>query len=230
MSPTAPPQLADVLRPVRHVLLDFDGPLCSIFSGLPAREVAHRLYASLSVEQGLPENWQSEPDPLALLRRVGDEQPGLATTADQALAQLEEEAAHSASPTPGGESLLKSCADTGRSVWIVSNNSGSAIRQYLEAQQLHIYVAGVFGRISGEPSSMKPNPRLLMDAMDTAAAKPTECVFIGDAVRDVQAGDAAGIPTIGYANKPGKSMALGQAGAAVVVDSIQAIADALYVA
>ncbi|MFF2541659.1 hypothetical protein ACFVUY_03765 [Kitasatospora sp. NPDC058063] len=29
-------QLADVLRPVKHVLLDFDGPVCSVFAG-PAR-------------------------------------------------------------------------------------------------------------------------------------------------------------------------------------------------
>ncbi|MET8544122.1 hypothetical protein ABZW03_26250 [Kitasatospora sp. NPDC004799] len=31
-----PRQLADVLRPVKHVLLDFDGPVCSVFAGLPA--------------------------------------------------------------------------------------------------------------------------------------------------------------------------------------------------
>lgn len=40
--------LQDVLRPVKHVLLDFDGPVCSVFAGLPAPEVAARLSASLA--------------------------------------------------------------------------------------------------------------------------------------------------------------------------------------
>lgn len=58
-------------------------------------------------------------------------------------------------------------------------------------------------------------------------ARPGECVFIGDASRDVEAGDAAGVPTIGYANKPGKDAKLAAAGAVVIVDSMQLIADAL---
>ncbi len=74
---------------------------------------------------------------------------------------------------------------------------------------------------------MKPNPRLLADAMNAAMAKPVECIFIGDAVRDVQAGNAVGVATIGYANKPGKDGALRRAGAVFVTDSVQMIADSL---
>lgn len=109
----------------------------------------------------------------------------------------------------------------------MSNNDGGAIRVYLEAHALNGYVAGVFGRIPGEPATMKPDPRLLIDAMDAATAKPGECVFVGDAVRDVQAGDAVGVATIGYANKPGKDVKLKQAGAVVVVGSMQEITDAM---
>ncbi len=221
------PTLTDVLRPVRHVLLDFDGPLCSIFSGLSAPEVADRLFRELAEVGELPEEWASETDPLALLRLIDGERPALVATADRALARMEAEAASLAQPTPGGEGFLRACVASGRSVWIVSNNDGGAIQVYLEAHALNSLVAGVFGRIPGEPAAMKPDPRLLTDAMDAAAAKPGECVFIGDAVRDVQAGDAVGVGTIGYANKPGKDVKLQQAGAVVVVGSMQEITDAM---
>ncbi|WP_328914625.1 MULTISPECIES: HAD family hydrolase [unclassified Streptomyces] len=74
---------------------------------------------------------------------------------------------------------------------------------------------------------MKPNPRLFLDAMTAIGVTPAECVFIGDAVRDVEAGHAAGIPTIGYANKPGKAERLAEAEAITVVDTMSAIVDAL---
>lgn len=224
----APAQLIDVLRPVRHVLLDFDGPVCSVFAGLPASEVAQRLRADLLANgEQVPSDGATESDPLALLRLVADERPDLVPATDRTLALLEEEAVLQGRPNPGGESVLRACAETGRSVWVVSNNAGDAIRAYLAARGLGAFVAGVFGRVPGDPTSMKPNPRLLLNAMDAGHAKPSECIFIGDAARDVQAGDAAGVATIGYANKPGKDATLTAAGAVVVVDSMQLIADAL---
>nr|BFD92231.1 HAD family hydrolase [Kitasatospora sp. Xyl93] len=219
-------QLADLLRPVKHVLLDFDGPVCSVFAGLPAPEVARRLREALLAgrEQGPA---AGENDPLALLRLIADAEPDLAASADATLAALETEAVRIGKPNPGGESVLRACARSGRSVSVVSNNAGAAIEAYLTDHGLSGYVTGVFGRVPGDPSSMKPNPRLLLDAMEAVSAKPAECVFIGDAARDVEAGDAAGVPTIGYANKPGKDAKLAAAGAAVIVDSMQYIADAL---
>ena len=35
--------LDTILARTRHLLLDFDGPICSIFAGLPAATVADRL-------------------------------------------------------------------------------------------------------------------------------------------------------------------------------------------
>ncbi|MEV4093222.1 HAD family hydrolase [Streptosporangium saharense] len=220
--------LAEVLRPVKHVLIDFDGPICSVFAGLPAPEVAQRLRAALlSTGERPSTSWESETDPLALLRRISIERPDLVGIADAALTRLEEEAVQLAQPTPGGEAVLRACVESGRTVWLVSNNASNAIRAYLNAHGLSSQVAGVFGRVPGDPTSMKPSPRLLLDAMDAAGSVPAECVFIGDAVRDVEAGDAAGVSTIGYANKPGKDTSLSAAGAVAVVRSIKIIADAL---
>ncbi|WP_030061433.1 MULTISPECIES: HAD family hydrolase [Streptomyces] len=225
---TASQQLANALRPVKHVLLDFDGPVCSVFAGLPAPEVARRLREGLlaSGEQALA-GAEDESDPLALLRLVSNARPDLTQSTDAALAALETEAVQVGRPTPGGESVLRACARSRRLVSVVSNNAGAAIETYLSEHGLSSYVAGVFGRAPGDPSSMKPNPRLLLEAMEAAGSGPEDCVFIGDAARDVEAGEAAGVPTIGYANKPGKDAKLAAAGAVVIVDSMQMIADAL---
>ncbi|MFB8173742.1 HAD family hydrolase [Kitasatospora purpeofusca] len=88
---------------------------------------------------------------------------------------------------------------------MVSNNAGTAITAYLAEHGLSDCVAGDFGRVPSDPSSMKPNPRLLLEAMEPSGAGPEHSIFICDAARDVEAGKAAGIQTIGYANKPGKN-------------------------
>ncbi|MER5350361.1 HAD family hydrolase [Kitasatospora sp. NPDC002551] len=223
-----PQQLADVLRPVKHVLLDFDGPVCSVFAGLPAPEVARRLREGLlAIGEQAPAGAEEESDPLALLRLISDTRPDLTDRTDAALAALETEAVQVARPTPGGELVLRACARSGRLVSVVSNNAGAAIEAYLAEHGLSDYVAGVFGRAPGDPSSMKPNPRLLFEAMEAAGTRPEHCIFIGDAARDVEAGGAADVPTIGYANKPGKSAKLTAAGAVVIVGSMQLIAGAI---
>ncbi|MBP0452402.1 HAD family hydrolase [Kitasatospora sp. RG8] len=223
-----PRQLADVLRQVKHVLLDFDGPVCSVFAGLPAPEVARQLREGLlTAGEQAPAGAEEETDPLALLRLISEARPELTESTDAELAALETEAVRVARPTPGGESVLRAAARSGRLVSVVSNNGGAAITVYLAEHGLSGYVAGVFGRAPGDPSSMKPNPRLLLEAMEAAGTRPEQCIFIGDAARDVEAGKAAGIPTVGYANKPGKEEKLAAAGAIVIVDSMQALANVL---
>ncbi|MFD8319578.1 HAD family hydrolase [Kitasatospora purpeofusca] len=220
-----PQQSADVLGPVRHVLLDFDGPVCSVFAGLPAPEVARRLREGLlAAGEQAPVGAEEETDPLVLLRLVADARPDLSATTDTA---LETDAVRVARPTSGGESVLRAAARSGRLVSVVSNNAGRAIEAYLAEHGLSDYVAGVYGRTPGDPSSMKPNPRLLLEAMEAAGTSPEHCIFIGDAARDVEAGAAAGVPTIGYANKLGKAAKLAAAGAVVIVGSMELIADAL---
>jgi phosphoglycolate phosphatase len=59
-------------------------------------------------------------------------------------------------------------------------------------------------------------------------ATPAEsAVIVGDSVTDIEAGLAADIWTIGYANKPGKDEAMREAGADVVVASMNQLAHAL---
>jgi hypothetical protein len=55
------------------LLLDFDGPVCSIFAGYPAPRVTAELLALLGVGGvAMPPAVRRETDPLAVLRWVGE--------------------------------------------------------------------------------------------------------------------------------------------------------------
>jgi beta-phosphoglucomutase-like phosphatase (HAD superfamily) len=60
---------------------------------------------------------------------------------------------------------------------------------------------------------MKPHPWPILTALTALAAQPAACVMLGDSPSDIQAAHAAGMHTIGYANKPGKAQRLAHAGA-----------------
>ncbi|MGW3615296.1 HAD family hydrolase, partial [Micromonospora sp. NPDC005163] len=52
-------------------------------------------------------------------------------------------------------------------------------------------------------------------------------VLVGDSTTDIQAAQAAGVGSIGYANKPGKSEALTQVGADAVIRQMTELSTAL---
>jgi hypothetical protein len=70
-SPTPPGgDLDTIVSRTRHLLLDFDGPICSIFAGLPAATVADRLRKLFSYHTQLPDDiartptrWRYSPTP-----------------------------------------------------------------------------------------------------------------------------------------------------------------------
>lgn len=201
------------------LLLDFDGPVCSIFAGYTAPEVADGLRAVL-VQSGirLPRDVAGEADPLAVLRWVPKlGRPDLVRAAEDWLRAAEMRAAATAEPTHGSDTLILTARQACREVAIVSNNSAPAIMAYLRARGLEDAVAARVGRIPYHPELMKPDPTLILTAIDDLGLTAEECVFVGDSVTDVLAGDAAGVSVIGYANKPGKEELLRDAGAGAIV-------------
>lgn len=194
-------RLAEVMAPVRHVLLDFDGPVCSVFGELPAAEVARRLAESIHAD--LPAE-DVGTDPLALLSVIADRDPSLKTAAEVRLRELEVEAVLTAPITPGVVEALQAFRNTGRTVTIVSNNSAAAVRRFLDDHELDELVAGVCSRERPEPELLKPSPYLLQTAIGRREADPGVCLMIGDSLTDIQAAHAAGVPVIAYANRAEK--------------------------
>jgi hypothetical protein len=104
-------------------MIDFDGPVCDIFSGLPNHLVADELRAAgISVPDDVAQAW----DPLVVFRAVADLGDQPAILAQELLTGLEVRAAQVARPAPGSAELIITAAKTGRSVTVVTNNSGAS--------------------------------------------------------------------------------------------------------
>jgi phosphoglycolate phosphatase len=149
-------------------------------------------------------------------------------TAQQLLTAFETCAIPTAKPTTGSADLVITAARTGRSVIIVSNNSGAAIAAYLADHQLTRYIRAIVARDDQDPDQMKPDPYRVRAAVDMLGADNSECTLVGDTTANVFAGLLAGVTVIGYANKLGKAQALAEVQAAAVTTDLAQITAAMW--
>lgn len=223
----APYTVAQVLAATGPILLDFDGPICAVFATIPDHTVAAKLRRILAAHNvDIPPHIQAAKDPLAVLRftaTIGS--PDLITKVEDELCAAELVAIDGAKPTPHAREVIVAAHRAGRPVAIVSNNSTAAIQRYLDAHRLTRYITAVVGRAHADPTRMKPNPEPILRAVKAVNIKPPACVLIGDSVSDIEGGRAAQVRTIGYANKPGKRLALIRAGADAITSGADGMAD-----
>jgi beta-phosphoglucomutase-like phosphatase (HAD superfamily) len=206
-------------RTVRYLLLDFDGPICSVFAGFPASQVAQQLRAYL--QSFTPLGWMADSaDPHEILRASIEFGPDVAAHANRELAALEMAAVKSATPTPYASDVIRAARAAGNDVAVVSNNAESAVIEYLSTTHLIDDIGYVSARASEDASLMKPNPYLVVRAIDKLPAARGSTALVGDQVSDVIAAHRAGIRAIGYANKAGKLATLANASADLVITSM----------
>jgi hypothetical protein len=154
-----PSELAKLASRTRHVLIDFDGPVCDIFAGKPNHDVADELRRELRAAGiDIPPSVATLNDPLEVFRVVADLGDDAAIMAQERLTRLEIEAARTARPAPGSADLITTATQTGRTVTVVTNNSGAAVAAYLDQHQLTAYVGKIVGRDDPDPALMKPSP------------------------------------------------------------------------
>ncbi|MFB7370250.1 HAD family hydrolase [Streptomyces sp. NPDC056222] len=225
-------QLPAVLANARVIFFDFDGPVCDVFAGLPAHEVAKQLTALLSSQDAAAGAKAAETDdPIEVLRIAHEASADVAQEVERALTAAEVEAvAVAGPPTPGAVEALRAAHASGRAVAVVSNNSAECVQRFVELHGLGDYVPKIVGRPTGQPNLMKPNPFPLITAAERMHMDVTNCTLIGDSLTDIQAAHAAGTTVIGYANKPHKADLFAEAQADAITDDMQAIADALTTA
>ncbi|MET7282358.1 HAD family hydrolase [Kribbella sp. NPDC005582] len=218
---------ASVLRSTQAVLLDFDGPVCSVFAGYPAPQIAEELRALIRDAVGeLPQEISEANGPHEVLAASAHLGQPLWRQVEEALQAGEVKAVESATATPGISHFMRACEAANRPVAIVSNNCEASIRSYLERLGLSDQVRHIEARDPVDPGRMKPSPYLVVRAVRALKVKPGEAVLIGDQVSDIVAAAAAGTRSLGYANKPGKDAELNAAGADAVIDQMR---DALVV-
>ncbi|MEU2984936.1 HAD family phosphatase [Micromonospora aurantiaca] len=221
--------LGRLLGEVGAMLLDFDGPVCSIFAGYPAPQVAAELVDVLRRHGvDVPPDLASEPDPLEVLRRTGATGDHDTTRAvEDALCAAERRAVETAEPTPYGREVIVASRQAGMQVAAVSNNSAGAVAAYLTAHRLAGYVSPVVGRAYADPGRMKPNPEPILRAVRALGEPPSRCVLVGDSLTDIDGARAAGVRVIGYANRSTKVETFQAAGADVVITNMGEVAEHL---
>lgn len=228
MTGTSTRDLESLLARVDLLMLDFDGPICSVFAGLPAPTVAERLKRSLAAfSSEAPAELQYDSDPLSIYRRSAVYGPHAVEAIYQDLESAEIEAVCSAVPTPGGGEAIAAAKWAGLPVAIVSNNAAAAIQAYLTARGLAPTVDHVAARRTPSPHLMKPNPAYLIEAATAVGVPLARSAMVGDSEADMEAARLAGAVAVGYANKPGKRHRLSRAGATTVIDDMLDLATAL---
>ncbi|WP_030760778.1 HAD family hydrolase [Streptomyces sp. NRRL F-2664] len=227
--PTPSEALADVIGASAGVLFDFDGPVCDVFGGLPAPQVAVELAGIVATRApSLADRARATDDPMEIHRLSQEGGADLLAAVEAALTTAEVAAVKVAGPpVAGAVQTLKAARASDRRVAVVSNNSAECVREYLELHGIAGAVEVVVGRPVLRPDLMKPAPHPLLAAAAALDVEPAATVLIGDSTTDVEAARAAGTRSIGFANKPQKHSTLADAGADVVVQSMEAVADAL---
>ena len=80
---------------------------------------------------------------------------------------------------------------------IVTNKAQRFTRPLVQALGLHQHAAAV---VSGDTTPhSKPHPAPLLEAARQMGVAPRNCIYVGDDLRDVQAGHAAGMRTVAAA-------------------------------
>jgi len=91
--------------------------------------------------------------------------------------------------------LLEELSRRGFSLAIVTSSNAEVVVPFLKATNLHPYLDCVLGR--SEVPRLKPFPDPLLKCMKILNVEPSESVYVGDSVIDIQAGKAAGMRTVG---------------------------------
>jgi len=111
---------------------------------------------------------------------------------------------------PGVRELLQQLADDGIRMAVISNKQEALSRLILKTLKVDAF----FDIIAGGDTfpEMKPSPLPLVRVIDEFNCSPAEAVMVGDSINDIQAGNRAGITTIGCGWGYGESQELSEAG------------------
>jgi phosphoglycolate phosphatase len=216
------PALTAIVARTRLLLLDFDGPICSIFAGLPAATVADHLRKLFPGE--LPDEIAATPDPIEVFCYSATVSDDMAARVEAEMADLEVSAVPTAEPTPYVHEVIASARESRRTIGIVSNNSPHAVNAYLDRHGLNDGIRLVVARTSHDPALLKPSPHLIVQAVRGLDADPAATALVGDSLTDIEAAHRADVASIGYANKPGKRERMAELQAGAVITSMADLA------
>lgn len=181
----------------RTILFDLDGTLVDT-----APDLAHALNVMRS-RRGLPALADHLTRPQAshgtqgLLRigfGVSHEQPEFASLRDEFLDIYAANLTAHSPMFPGVDAMLAHLEARGLQWGVVTNKPARYTEPLLDHLGLLTRATCV---VSGDTCEQpKPHPAPMLHACNLTASTPAECLYVGDAERDVQAAAAIGIPTL----------------------------------
>ncbi len=210
-------ELRELVARTRHVLFDFDGPICRLFAGYPAKDIARAQVEWLdSSGRGavLTEEERFSPDPHGTLSALAERHPGtdLVAELEERLTWHELRAAKKARPTPYADPLIRTWVAVGARLAIVTNNSARTVTAYLRDRGVFsCFHPHVYGRTQ-DLSVLKPHPKTLILALTAMGAAPEASLMIGDTPSDHLAARAAGVDFLGYARNEASELRMLEAG------------------
>ena len=182
---------------VRSILFDLDGTLADT-----APDLAFALN-QLRIVRGMPElsvgdlRMHASSGARGLLHQgfgISPADAGYTEMRDEFLDIYESNLARSSALFPGVPSLLDEIEDRGMAWGIVTNKAERFTFPLLRALELMERAGCV---ICGDTTPYaKPHPAPMVEALSRLGAVASECIYVGDDERDVQAGHAAGMNVV----------------------------------
>ena len=203
-NPPAPYAALDgVLSQARHLLLDFDGPVCTLYTRKPEPPAADQLRSILTASGAeIPAEIAGTADPLAVLAYAATLGTQLARQAEAQLTRQELAAATTARPAGYSHDLISSARESRRTVTVISTHSAHAIRAYLDLASVTDLVALVIGR-RGYATDLTAEQDIIDRALAAMSADPSACAVLTASPDLVRIATARGVATIAYAQIPG---------------------------
>ena len=208
---------ADVIGGAEALLLDFDGPITVLMPPPSNAEAARRARSALAAVD-LPREVAQTTDHLTVLRFTVERFPERLSEVERACTEAEVACARTSEPSPVIHELLTGASQRRIPVAVVSNNSEAAVRTFLERHDMTTAIAAFACRTAETAARMKPDPYLLLAAAQSVRVCPPRCVLVGDSVSDVQAGQRAGVPVVGFAKTLRRGAELAKAGAVALLE------------
>jgi myo-inositol-1(or 4)-monophosphatase len=212
--------LDEILSQARHLIFDFDGPVCDLTDAMPPA-TAEQLRDTLRADTAdLPAAITAISDPTEIIARAVAISPSLAARLDAQLTSLEVAAARTARPAAYVHEALAACRDSGRTPAVISRHSGQAVSSYLDQHGLADQARDVTAIDTFPPGHLQTMPHLLEDAIHALGATPAECALITATETGIDTARGIGAHTIGYATTPATAERLAAAGARTTIPSL----------
>ena len=185
---------------IRAVLFDLDGTLIDSAPDLAGTGNDMRLARGLEplpYEHFRPMVGAGARGMVGIALQVGPSDAGFSELRDEFLARYEQRMTQQTQVFEAVRPVLVTLQARGLPWGIVTNKAQRFTNPLVRALGLHARAAVV---VSGDTTPhAKPHPAPLLEAARQMALLPEHCIYVGDDLRDVQAGRAAGMGTVAAA-------------------------------